>query len=161
MKHIITGCNIEFLTKCMNVSISWVENGYLLLNIILTLLQNWCRQRVNSWNFLQPPTWESVKPCSLFNMQPSHVSPLQSFQNYAVGGVTFECLTTSPDVSDLGPMLQVPAVWDLVLPAYIARIFPQQLHLILGVPRVPQRISQKLARPRFRFHSLNAKKMTH
>lgn len=60
----------------------------------------------------------------------------------------------SPDVPDLRPVLQEPAVGRLVLPARVARVFPEQLHLVRGVPRVPQGIAQILARAGFRLHCL-------
>lgn len=53
---------------------------------------------------------------------------------------------SSPDVADLRPVLQVPAVGGLILPAHISRILPQQLHLGCCVPRVPQRISELFPR---------------
>ena len=59
-----------------------------------------------------------------------------------------------PDVSDLWAMLQVPAVGHLVLPAHISRVFPQQTNLVVGVSRVPQRVSQMLPGARLRLHSL-------
>lgn len=60
----------------------------------------------------------------------------------------------SPDVPNLGPVLQEPAVGRLVLPAGVAGVFPEQLHLVRGVPRVPQGIAQILARAGFRLHCL-------
>jgi hypothetical protein len=46
-----------------------------------------------------------------------------------------------PDVAILGPVLQEPAVGSLVLPAHVADVFPQQLHLVTGVASVPQGVA--------------------
>lgn len=55
------------------------------------------------------------------------------------------CLSV-PDVPHLGSVLQEPAVGDLVLPAHVARVLPQQPHLVCGVACVPQRVTQVLPR---------------
>lgn len=54
----------------------------------------------------------------------------------------------SPDVANLRPVLQGPAVGDLVLPAHVARVLPQQTHLVASVASVPQGVPQVLARTR-------------
>lgn len=59
-----------------------------------------------------------------------------------------------PDVPDLRAVLQVPAVGHLVLPADIPGVLPQQADLVVGVPRVPQRVPQVLPRAGCRLHSL-------
>lgn len=64
----------------------------------------------------------------------------------------------SPDVSDLRPMLQEPAVGRLVLPAGIARVFPQQFDLVRGVSGVPERIAEILTWARFRLHCLTQRR---
>lgn len=51
-----------------------------------------------------------------------------------------------PDVADLRPVLQEPAVGCFILPAHISRILPQQPHLGCCVPRVPQRVSEMFPR---------------
>ena len=60
----------------------------------------------------------------------------------------------SPDVPHLGAVLQVPAVGHLVLPAHVPGVLPQQAHLVVGVPRVPQGVPQVLAWPRRGLHRL-------
>lgn len=49
-----------------------------------------------------------------------------------------------PDVAVGGPVLEEPAVGGFVLPADITSIFPQEFHLVTGVPRVPQGVPQIL-----------------
>lgn len=63
-----------------------------------------------------------------------------------------------PDVSHLGPVLQEPAVRGLVLPARIARVFPQQLDLVCGVSGVPEGVAKILTRACFRLHCLRWRK---
>lgn len=55
---------------------------------------------------------------------------------------------SSPDVSDLWSVLEEPAVRDLVLPANVPRVLPQQAHLVGGVSCVPQGVPQILTRTR-------------
>lgn len=69
-----------------------------------------------------------------------------------------EIVNPSPDVSDLRPMLQEPAVRCLVLPARIARVFPQQFDLVCGVSGVPERIAEILTWACFRFHCLTQRR---
>lgn len=59
-----------------------------------------------------------------------------------------------PDVSNLRPMLQEPAVRGLVLPARVARVLPQQFDLVCGVPSVPERIAEILTWACFGLHCL-------
>lgn len=51
-------------------------------------------------------------------------------------------------------MLQEPAVRCLVLPAGVARVFPQQFDLVCGVPSVPEGIAEVLAWACFGLHCL-------
>lgn len=52
-------------------------------------------------------------------------------------------------------MLQEPAVGDLVLPAHIPGVLPQQPDLVAGVPCVPQGVSEMFPWASFRLHSLD------
>ena len=49
-----------------------------------------------------------------------------------------------PDVSNLRPVAQLPAVRGFVLPADVPRVPPEQLHLSRRVSGVPQGIPQEL-----------------
>lgn len=60
----------------------------------------------------------------------------------------------SPDVADLGSVLQVPTVGNLVLPAHVPGVLPQQTHLVVGVTCVPKGVPQVLTWTRLRLHSL-------
>lgn len=51
-------------------------------------------------------------------------------------------------------MLQEPAIGDFVFPPYIPGVLPQQPDLAIGVPCVPQRVAEVLARACLGFHSL-------
>lgn len=53
-------------------------------------------------------------------------------------------------------MGEVPAVRGFVLPAHVARVLPEELHLTRCVARVPQGVPQVLARPRLGLHCLSA-----
>lgn len=55
-------------------------------------------------------------------------------------------------------MLQIPAVGNLVLPADIPGILPQQTDLMVGVSCVPQGVPQMLSGACFGFHSLVRRK---
>lgn len=59
-----------------------------------------------------------------------------------------------PDITDLGSVLQEPAVGDFVFPPYISGVLPQQPDLVSGVPRVPEGVAEVLTRARLGFHSL-------
>ena len=52
-------------------------------------------------------------------------------------------------------MLQEPAVGDLVLPAHVPGVLPQQSDLVAGVPCVPQGVSEMFPWAGFRLHSLD------
>lgn len=60
----------------------------------------------------------------------------------------------SPDVSNLRPVLQEPAVRRLVLPAGVAGVLPQQFDLVCGVPSVPEGVAQVLTWACFGLHCL-------
>lgn len=51
----------------------------------------------------------------------------------------------SPNVANLRPVQQLPAVGSLVTPAHIPWVSPQQPHLIRGVTCMPQGIPEVLA----------------
>lgn len=59
-----------------------------------------------------------------------------------------------PDVAVSWAVLQKPAVGGFVLPANVAGVLPQELHLVAGVASVPQRVPQVLTGARDRFDSL-------
>ena len=59
-----------------------------------------------------------------------------------------------PDITNLGSVLQEPAVGDFVFPPHVSRVLPQQPDLITGVPRVPEGVAEVLARACLGFHSL-------
>lgn len=48
----------------------------------------------------------------------------------------------SPNVANLRPVQQLPAVGSLVTPAHIPWVSPQQSHLIWGVASMPQGIPE-------------------
>lgn len=50
----------------------------------------------------------------------------------------------SPNVANLRPMQQLPAVGSLVTPAHISWVSPQQSYLIRGVASMPQSIPEVL-----------------
>ena len=58
------------------------------------------------------------------------------------------------DQVDFRPMEQEPPVGDLLLPADVARVLPQQFHLRVRVAGVPQRVAHHLTRPGVRFDQL-------
>lgn len=53
-----------------------------------------------------------------------------------------------PDVAVRRAVLQEPAVGGFVLPADVAGVLPQKLHLVAGVAGVPERVPQVLTRAR-------------
>lgn len=59
-----------------------------------------------------------------------------------------------PDVSNLGSVLEEPAVGDLVLPANVPRVLPQEADLLGGVTCVPEGVPHILTRTRLRLHNL-------
>lgn len=50
----------------------------------------------------------------------------------------------SPNVANLRPVQQLPAVGGLVTPAHISRVGPQQSYLVRGVASMPQGIPEVL-----------------
>lgn len=52
----------------------------------------------------------------------------------------------SPDVADLWPVAELPAVRCPVPPADVPRVLPEQLHLPQRVPGVPQGVPEELSR---------------
>ena len=63
------------------------------------------------------------------------------------------CLSI-PDVSNLWPVLEEPAVGDLVLPAYVPGVFPQETDLVGGMSCVPEGVPQILTRSCLGLHHL-------
>lgn len=59
-----------------------------------------------------------------------------------------------PDVSNLWSVLEEPAVGDLVLPANVPGVLPQETDLLSGVSCVPQGVPQILSRTSLRLHNL-------
>lgn len=64
------------------------------------------------------------------------------FQPVAHTKHQLQLCVTVPDVAVSRPVLEEPAVRGLIFPANIASVFPQELHLIGGVARVPQSVPQ-------------------
>lgn len=67
------------------------------------------------------------------------------------------CVLLVPDVSNLRSVLEEPAVGDLVFPANVPGVFPQETDLISCVSSVPQGVPQILPGTSLRFHSLEIK----
>lgn len=65
-----------------------------------------------------------------------------------------------PDVSNLRPVAQLPAVRGLVLPAYVPWIFPEQRDLPRCVSCMPESIPQVLTRTGLRLHCLKTRQKT-
>lgn len=59
-----------------------------------------------------------------------------------------------PDITNLGSVLQEPAIGDLVFPPHISGVLPQQPDLIISVSCVPEGVTEVLARTCLGFHSL-------
>lgn len=59
-----------------------------------------------------------------------------------------------PDVSNLRSVLKEPAVGDLVLPANIPGVLPQETDLLSGVSCVPEGVPQILTRTSLGLHNL-------
>ena len=51
-----------------------------------------------------------------------------------------------PDVSNLWSVLEEPAIGDLVLPAHVPGVLPQETYLVRGMSCVPEGVSQILTR---------------
>lgn len=51
----------------------------------------------------------------------------------------------SPNVANLRPVQQLPAVGGLVTPAHVSWVSPQQSYLIRGVASMPQGVPEVLA----------------
>lgn len=68
------------------------------------------------------------------------------------------CLSV-PDISNLWPVLEEPAIGNLVLPANIPGVLPQEADLPLGVSSVPEGIPQMLTWACLRFHHLAMKRV--
>lgn len=68
----------------------------------------------------------------------------------------WECVFV-PDVSNLWSVLEEPAIGNLVLPADVTGILPQETYLVGGVSCVPQRVPQILTRTCLRFYHLVVK----
>ena len=79
---------------------------------------------------------------------------LYKLESLRTEGRAFRSGFLSPDVAVGRPVLEEPAVRRLVLPAHVAGVFPQQLHLVRGVSRVPQRVPQVLPGARGRLDGL-------
>lgn len=65
-----------------------------------------------------------------------------------------------PDVSNLRPVAQLPAVRGLVLPAHVPWIFPEQRDLPRCVSCMPESIPQVLTRTGLRLHCLKTRQKT-
>lgn len=68
------------------------------------------------------------------------------------------CVCVVPDVSNLWSVLEEPAVGDLVLPANIPGVLPQETDLLGSVSCVPQGVPQILTRTSLRLHNLEEHK---
>lgn len=88
--------------------------------------------------------------------------------NYLVGSRTMSLSTMSlsvgvclvvPDVSNLWSVLEEPAVGDLVLPANIPGVLPQETDLLGGVSCVPEGVPQILPRTSLGLHNLVIKSL--
>lgn len=62
-----------------------------------------------------------------------------------------------PDVSNLRSVLKEPAVGDLVLPANIPWVLPQETDLLSGVSCVPEGVPQILTRTSLGLYNLELK----
>lgn len=65
-----------------------------------------------------------------------------------------DLVLVSPDVANLRPVAQLPAVRRSVPPANVPWILPEQLHLSGCVSGVPQSVPQKLSWSGPRLHGL-------
>lgn len=83
-----------------------------------------------------------IGPDDIFLREAEHPQPSSSHRGVnSHTGVSHQLssfIKPGSDVSNLWPMLQVPAVGHLILPAHIPGVFPEQAHLVIGVPSVPQ-----------------------
>lgn len=76
---------------------------------------------------------------------------------WLIQNISVNCVTV-PDVAVSRPVLEEPAVRGLIFPANIASVFPQELHLLGGVARVPQSVPQVFTWTCVWFHCLKKSK---
>lgn len=107
-----------------------------------------------------------ITPVSATRFEPSKKRALVHTQSITTWSVLVLCLCLStmslsvgvclvvPDVSNLWSVLEEPAVGDLVLPANIPGVLPQETDLLSGVSCVPEGVPQILPRTSLGLHNL-------
>lgn len=112
-----------------------------------------------------------ITPVSATRFEPSKKRALVHTQSITTWSVLVLCLCLStmslsvgvclvvPDVSNLWSVLEEPAVGDLVLPANIPGVLPQETDLLSGVSCVPEGVPQILPRTSLGLHNLVIKSL--